>query len=157
MPQLSMHSPVGDLAISEDGGAVVSVDWGWGRDNTATPLLKEAKRQLEAYFDGKLEKFDLPLQPGGSDFQKQVWRAMLKIPYGKTLTYGEIATKLGGAARAVGAACGANRIPVIIPCHRVLAAGGGLGGYSGSGGLATKTALLRLEGARFAEQPQLGI
>ena len=157
MPQLSMHSPIGDLAVSEDDGAIVSVDWGWGRDNTATPLLKEAKKQLEAYFDGKLKDFDLPLTLQGSAFQKQVWKAMIKIPYGKTLTYGEIATKLGGAARAVGGACGSNRIPVIVPCHRVLAAGGGLGGYSGSGGLVTKTALLRLEGARFHEQPQLGI
>lgn len=157
MPQLSMHSPIGDLAISEEDGAIVSLDWGWGRDSKATPLLKEAKRQLEAYFDGKLETFDLPLKPSGSDFQKQVWKAMLKIPYGKTKTYGEIATKIGGAARAVGAACGSNRIPLIIPCHRVLAAGSGLGGYSGSGGVKTKTALLRLEGARFTEQPQLGI
>jgi len=157
MPQLSMHSPIGDLAVSEEDGAIVSLDWGWGSDSTPTPLLKEAKRQLEAYFDGTLEKFDLRLKPAGTDFQKRVWKAMLKIPYGKTLTYGEIATKIDGAARAVGAACGSNRIPIIIPCHRVLAAAGGLGGYSGSGGLRTKTALLRLEGARFAEQPQLGI
>ena len=147
MPQLSMHSPLGDITVSEEGGKIVAVDWGWGRDQDATPVLKKAKAQLEDYFDGKLAKFDLPLAPEGSDFHKKVWRAMLRIPYGKTLTYGAIAEKLDASAQSVGTACGRNPLPILIPCHRVVAAGGKLGGYSGAGGLDTKTALLQLEGA----------
>lgn len=147
MTQLSMHSPVGDLTISEDDGAIVSLDWGWGALQTETPLLREAKRQLDRYFDGDLERFDLPLRPYGTPFRKRVWDAMIAIPYGKTETYGEMAGRLGSASRAVGGACGANPIPILIPCHRVLAAGGGMGGYSGDGGVETKVFLLRLEGA----------
>jgi methylated-DNA-[protein]-cysteine S-methyltransferase len=147
MTQLSMHSPVGDLTISEDGGAVVSLDWGWGALQTETPLLREAKRQLERYFDGGLEQFELPLRPYGTTFRKQVWDAMLRIPYGSTQTYGKIAADVGSQARAVGGACGANPIPIIVPCHRILGANGALGGYSGEGGTETKAFLLRLEGA----------
>ncbi len=147
MTQLSLHSPLGDLTVSEDEGAIVSVDWGWGAMQTETPLLLAAKRQLERYFDGDLKRFDLPLRPYGTKFKKQVWDAMLRIPYGDTATYGKIAAAVGSPARAVGGACGANPIPIIIPCHRVLAAGGGLGGYSGDGGTETKVFLLRLEGA----------
>jgi len=147
MTQLAMHSPVGDLTISEDEGAIVSVDWGWGAVQAETPLLLEAKRQLERYFDGDLKQFDLPLRPYGTTFRQQVWATMTLIPYGSTQTYGKIAAAVGSPARAVGGACGANPIPIIIPCHRVLAAGGGLGGYSGDGGTETKVFLLRLEGA----------
>jgi methylated-DNA-[protein]-cysteine S-methyltransferase len=147
MPQLSLHSPIGDLTISEEAGAVVALDWGWARDQTETPLLLEAKRQLERYFDGALRHFDLPLAPSGTPFRQKVWDAMQEIPAGETRSYGELAAAVGSAARAVGGACGANPIPVIIPCHRVLAAAGALGGYSGDGGLDTKVALLRLEGA----------
>ena len=147
MTQLSMHSPVGDLTISEDDGALVSLDWGWGAVQTETPLLLEAKRQLNLYFDGDLKRFNLPLRPYGTAFRKRVWDAMVRIPYGKTETYGEMAGKLDTAARAVGGACGSNPIPIIIPCHRVLASGGDLGGYSGDGGTETKVLLLRLEDA----------
>ena len=94
MPQLSMHSPIGDITISEEDGKIVSIDWGWARDQKATPLLKDAKRQLDAYFDGTFDKFDLPLKVEGTPFQKQVWREMCKIPAGKTLTYGDIALAL---------------------------------------------------------------
>jgi methylated-DNA-[protein]-cysteine S-methyltransferase len=141
-----MHSPIGDLTISEDEGEIVSIDWGWARDQKATPLLKNAKRQLDAYFDGTLEKFDLPLRVEGTPFQKQVWREMCKIPAGRTLTYGDIARRLKASAQSVGTACGRNRFPVIIPCHRVVGASG-LGGYSGAGGVGTKVALLELEKA----------
>lgn len=147
MPQLSFHSPVGDITISEESGVIVSVDWGWARDNQTTSLLRKAKQKFERYFDGKLEDFDLPVDPHGTDFQKKVWRAMVKIPYGHTKTYGDLAKALKSAARAVGGACGANPIPIIIPCHRVLGSGGALGGYSGDGGVDTKVALLKLEGA----------
>lgn len=145
MAQLSLHTPVGDLTVSEFDGRIVALDWGWGRDQDETPLLCDALRQLEAYFDGELDKFDLPLAPDGSPFQRQVWDQMCAIPKGETRTYGDVAAAIGGTARAVGGACGANPIPVIIPCHRILAANG-LGGYSGDGGLETKVALLRLEG-----------
>ncbi len=149
MPQLSMHTPIGDIAISEDGGAIVAVDWGWGRDQDMTPLLIEARRQLDAYFDGHQKTFRLPLRAAGTPFQRSVWRAMSGIAYGRTMTYGELAAKVGSAPRAVGGACGANPIPIIVPCHRVLGAGGQLHGYSGDGGLDTKLALLKLEGARL--------
>lgn len=146
MAPVSLHSPVGDLSISEDDGRIVAVDWGWGRDQTPTPLLKEAVKQLNAYFDGKLMRFDLPLNPFGSAFQQRVWKRMCKIPYGQTQTYGVVAAALGSSARAVGTACGRNPIPIIIPCHRIVGAAL-LGGYSGGDGALTKAALLRLENA----------
>ena len=148
MPQVSLHSPVGDISISEDDGAIVALDWGWGRDQSPTPLLKDAIKQLNAYFDDKLRVFDLPLRPHGSPFQQRVWKQMLRIPFGKTLTYGAVAEKLKSGARPVGTACGRNPIPIIIPCHRIVAATS-LGGYSGDGGLHTKVALLTLENANI--------
>jgi len=147
MPQLSMHSPVGDLTISEEDGRIVSLDWGWGMTQTETPLLKKAQKELEAYFDGKLRKFDLLLAPHGTAFAHHVFAEMRRIPYGKTKTYGEIALLTNSHPRAVGQACGANPIPIIIPCHRVLGKNEALTGYSGDGGVETKCALLRLEGA----------
>lgn len=146
MPQLSLHSPVGDLTVSEENGAIVALDWGWGRDQDTTPLLRRARDLLNAYFDGDATDFDLPLEPAGSPFQRRVWTAMCEIPAGGMETYGSLADRIDGIARAVGTACGRNPIPIIIPCHRVVAANG-LGGYSGDGGLETKVALLRLEGA----------
>jgi methylated-DNA-[protein]-cysteine S-methyltransferase len=146
-PQLSCPSPVGDLTVSEDDGAIVSLDFGRGMTQTRTGLLDEAVVQLAAYFDGTLSEFDLPLNPHGTAFQKNVWELMRAIPYGGTRAYADLARDLKSAARAVGGACGANPIPVIIPCHRVLAAGGKMGGFSGGEGIPTKVALLRLEGA----------
>lgn len=144
-PKISMHSPVGDITISIEGGAVVSLNWGWARDQAGDNLLLTAKAQLEDYFDGDARAFDLPLQPAGTEFQRRVWSLMEEIPYGGTMTYGQMSDRLNSSARAVGMACGANPIPLIIPCHRVLAAKG-MGGYSGDGGVETKVALLRLEG-----------
>lgn len=141
-----IESPVGRLGVVEDAGAITRLSWGAAPAGEMTPLLQEACRQLDAYFQGDLQRFDLPLDVGGSDFQREVCRVMSGIPYGETLTYGEIAVMLSKPAQAVGAACGANPIPVIIPCHRVLSAGG-LGGFSGDGGVETKVHLLRLEGA----------
>ncbi|MBU2548150.1 MAG: methylated-DNA--[protein]-cysteine S-methyltransferase [Proteobacteria bacterium] len=114
------------------------------------PLEKadtEAGRQIREYLAGTRREFDLSLDLKGTDFQWRVWRALRDIPFGQTATYGEVARRLGlgrGAARAVGGACGANPAPLVVPCHRVLAAGGRLGGYSG--GLPWKTWLLALEG-----------
>ena len=109
-------------------------------------MLKEAKRQLERYFAGKLRQFDLTLDGHGTEFQKRVWQMMSDIPYGETATYGGMAMALGSGPRAVGMACGRNPLPIIVPCHRVLASGGHEGGYSGGQGLPTKHKLLALEG-----------
>lgn len=146
MPSLSMPSPVGQLTIDEADGAVVAIRWADGPAGNGSPLLAEVARQLEAYFAGRLSRFDLPLAPSGSPFETRVWAAMQAIPYGATRCYGDLAASVGSAPRAVGRACGRNPIPIVIPCHRVLAKGG-LGGYSGEGGLATKQRLLALEGA----------
>lgn len=149
MPTLNVPSAVGPLTLEEQDGAIVRLGWGDRPDDlpdgTPTPLLAEAARQIAAYFDGTLTAFDLPLAPQGSDHQKRVWQAMAEIPHGETLTYGELAKRAGSVARAVGGACGANPIPVILPCHRVVAANGGTGGFSGKGGLTTKSALLDIE------------
>lgn len=144
MPQLSLHTPVGDLTVSEEDGAIVALDWGWGRDQTETPLLLRARDQLHAYFDGELTEFDLPVAPAGTPYRRAVWRALQTIPYGATRTYGQVAALAGGSPRSVGTANGANPIPIIIPCHRVLASNG-LGGYSGGDGTDTKRYLLDLE------------
>ena len=144
MSQISMHAPIGDLTISVEDNMIVSLDWGWAQEQNTNTLLQDAKSQLDDYFDGLRKNFDLPLEPPGTKFQQRVWSMMEQIPYGKTITYGEIAKALGSSARAVGTACGANPIPVIIPCHRVVAAND-MGGYSGDGGVETKRALLNLE------------
>jgi methylated-DNA-[protein]-cysteine S-methyltransferase len=148
MPQLAFNTPIGPLALFEADGAIVAIDWGWLPENEESPLLLKARDQLEDYFEGKRKVFDLPLAPHGTSFQRKVWTALSEIPFGTTLTYGQLADKLGTAPRALGGACGRNPIPVVIPCHRVLAAGGGLGGYSGIDGIETKEFLLRIEGAR---------
>jgi len=145
MPSLTIPTQFGPLTLWEDDGAIVRVDWeGDGTDET--PLLAEAARQMRAYDGGTLEVFDLPLRVAGSDFQRAVCAQMSVIPFGETVTYGDIAKALGQSAQAVGSACGGNPIPVIIPCHRVMGAKG-LTGFSGKGGVETKVALLRHEGA----------
>jgi methylated-DNA-[protein]-cysteine S-methyltransferase len=113
--------------------------------NDHNPLLEEAARQLRAYFAGEAREFDLPLDLAGTEFQKRVWRELLAIPYGETRGYGQIAVAIGSpkAVRAVGAANGANPIPIVVPCHRVVGAAGKLVGYGG--GLALKRRLLELE------------
>lgn len=146
MSYLTCSSPLGQLTLFEEDGAIISLDWGAVEGGEETPLLKEAVRQLEAYFDGDLKDFDLTLRPAGTAFQKKIWKALETIPYGETLTYGQLASRIDSGPRAIGGACGRNPIPVIIPCHRILASGGKMGGYSGEGGLDTKTFLLRLEG-----------
>lgn len=146
MPQLSLHTPLGDLTLSEEDGAIVALDWGRGRDQESSPLLLRARDQLQDYFDGTRSSFDLPLAPHGTAFQRKVWDALCTIPAGQTRTYLDIAQQVGcRAARAIGQANGANPIPILIPCHRVVGANGSLGGYSGGEGAATKRYLLDLE------------
>jgi len=144
VPQLSLHTPIGDVTLAEEAGAIVSLDWGWGRDQAETALLRHAREQLEAYFDGDLQSFDLPLAPAGSAYRQAVWQALREVPYGAVRSYREIAVRAGGSARSVGQANGCNPIPLIIPCHRIVAATH-LGGYSGGHGLPTKRWLLALE------------
>ncbi|WP_029010842.1 methylated-DNA--[protein]-cysteine S-methyltransferase [Azospirillum halopraeferens] len=152
MGSLTIASPLGPLLLTSAGGALVSLDWvsldrGTGPTGPAEdpePLLDEAAAQLADYFAGRRTVFRLPLAPRGTPFRKRVWEAMSEIPYGRVASYGDLARALGTAARAVGGACGRNPLPIIIPCHRVVA-GSGPGGYSGFGGLDTKAWLLNHE------------
>ena len=153
--RLVVPSPVGTLCLTAEHGEITRVDWtddtnAQTEGNVDSNLLATAAQQLDAYFAGTAQKFDLPLAPAGTDHDRAVWHCMQRIPFGTTRSYGEIANEIGSSARAVGGACGRNPIPVIIPCHRVLAANGGIGGYSGDGGIDTKHRLLALEGAMLA-------
>ncbi len=150
MPSLSIPSPVGQLTIEEEEDAIVAVRWGNAPAGNGSPLLNETARQLQAYFAGSLRDFDLPLASAETQFDMRVRAAMQAIPYGQTRSYGDLAHATDSGPRAIGRACGRNPIPIIVPCHRVLAKGS-LGGYSGEGGLATKQRLLALEGALPAE------
>ena len=141
------------VAVAADG-AVVSLDFSEKAPagSTLDPLkTRQAKHQIQEYCDGERTEFDLPLAPEGTEFQKLVWDEIARIPYGRTRTYGQIASAVGNkdAARAVGAASGANPIPLIVPCHRVIAADGGLGGFAYGTGV--KSRLLAFE----SEQPSL--
>ena len=143
--ELSLDSPLGPITLAEAAGAIVELNWGRAEDQTVTPLLGEARRQLLGYFANGTKSFDLPLRPSGTAFQRRVWRAMRRIPPGRIRSYGALARSVGSGPRAVAGACARNPIGIIIPCHRVVAAEG-LGGFSAPGGIATKRALLRLEG-----------
>jgi methylated-DNA-[protein]-cysteine S-methyltransferase len=149
----SFECPLGHISLTAQAGRLTELTWSLDppEDRFGSPddLLIDAEAQITAYFGGRLRAFDLPLGAAGTEYQTQVWRAIAAIPFGASETYGTLAQKLGNGARAVGNAAGANPIPLIVPCHRVLAAGGTLGGYSGSGGLEAKRFLLRLEGVRF--------
>lgn len=146
MKQASLSTPFGDLILTEDDGAITALGWGKAAWQDRSDLLDAALGQLNEYATGARQSFDLPLRVRGSDFQRQVCAAILAIPFGDTRTYGEIARDLDVPAQAVGRACGGNPIPLIIPCHRVMGAKG-LTGFSGAGGVETKIALLRHEGA----------
>jgi methylated-DNA-[protein]-cysteine S-methyltransferase len=160
----TIDSPVGRLSITEAGGAVVRIAWvsdqaedqagDLGARPGETPLLARAAEQLDQYFAGERRDFDLPLAPSGTPFQRRVWTEMARIPFGATASYATLARKTGSVARAIGGACGANPIPIVIPCHRVVAEGGALGGFSGGAGVETKIALLELEGFT-AREPDL--
>ena len=144
------NSPLGKIAIAETGGKIIRMTpaKNFNAANTdlkETPTLKEAARQLAAYFDGKLKNFDLPLAPQGTTFQKKVWAALCKVPCGQTRTYGDIARDIKNpkAVRAVGGANNRNPIFIIIPCHRIIGADGSMTGYAL--GLKTKKYLLAHE------------
>ena len=143
--QKPFDGPFGRLVLTEAGGVISRLSWGGTAEGEPTDLLAEACRQLAAYFAGSRRSFDLPLD-WGTGVNAQVRRAMVTIPYGETRTYGDLARDLGLPAQVIGQACGANPIPILIPCHRVLSATG-LGGFSAPGGIETKVALLKHEGA----------
>jgi len=145
---ISFPSPIGALTLFTEQDALIVIEAGsvpGGTEND--PLLNEARNQLNAYFDGKLTTFDLPVAPDGPPRRCEIWQAMAKIPYGTTLSYGELAAEMKSSARAIGGACGANPIPIVLPCHRVLTANGKMGGFSFANGAETKRQLLQLEGA----------
>ena len=148
-----IESPVGRLRLVLNEKGLQRLDFLKGRNpgqpddswREAQAPLRETIRQLKAYFSGKLEAFDLPLAPDGTAFQQSVWKELCEIPYGETISYGELARRIGNpaACRAVGLANGTNPIPIIIPCHRVIGSNGKLTGYGG--GLPIKEKLLALE------------
>jgi len=156
-------SPIGPLLLAGDGEALhvlgfssgpraVGPHPGWRRDGASFTAVRA---QLDAYFAGELRRFELKLAPHGTAFQIRVWWALADIPYGETRSYGDMARGVGepvSASRAVGAANGANPLPIILPCHRVIGADGSLTGFGG--GLPTKRFLLKLEGALPADKPQ---
>jgi methylated-DNA-[protein]-cysteine S-methyltransferase len=141
-----LRTPVGMVSLVEENDRITELLWEARDEGFRSDVLKEGLNQLEAYFEGKLDKFDLPLAPKGTDFQQQVYRIMQDIPLGETLTYGDVAKKLDVPAQPVGQACGSNPIAIIIPCHRIVGADS-LGGFSAPGGVETKVQLLRHEGA----------
>ena len=148
---LPMDTAVGRLTLESDGDVLIGI---WlpndskvavGRGDDAPPILKETAAQLEEYFAHERTEFDIPMELDGTAFQKEVWAELSRIPYGETISYGELARRVGRpkGPRAVGQANGRNPIAIIVPCHRVLASNG-IGGYGG--GLPVKRALLALEG-----------
>jgi methylated-DNA-[protein]-cysteine S-methyltransferase len=135
------------MSVDVDGEFVVAV--AWSKKDAVSALQIEAENQLRAYFDKKLNRFDLPIRFGGTEFMREVWRALLEIPFGTTSSYSGIASAIGAkSARAVGLANGRNPIAIVVPCHRVIGADGSLTGYGG--GLDRKLWLLRHEGAVLA-------
>lgn len=147
MPARLLDTPAGPVLVVESAGTIAEIRFATGteRDRDDTPLLRRTERQITEYFAGTRRQFDLPLAPARTGFQARVRAAMQAIPYGQTRSYGELAHGAGGGPRAIGQACGANPLPLVVPCHRVVASNG-LGGYSGGKGLATKRFLLALEG-----------
>ena len=152
METLVIDSLIGTLHVTGDATCIHRIAIGDGpRQTGGTPVLRRAADQLADYFAGRRQSFDLPLAEPATPFQARVRAAMLAIPFGETRSYGEIAKQVGGVPRAVGQACGANPVPVVVPCHRVLGAGGSIGGFSGGSGAPTKRKLLALEaGPLFA-------
>jgi methylated-DNA-[protein]-cysteine S-methyltransferase len=146
-------TPVGPLLLAADAHALMRVHFQAGPHPLTPPRewrreaarFADVSRQLDEYFAAERRVFNVPLAMEGSEFQRSVWRALVAIPYGATISYGELARRVGSVARAVGLANGANPLPIIVPCHRVIGADGSLTGFGG--GLALKRALLELEGA----------
>ncbi|MBL4692370.1 MAG: methylated-DNA--[protein]-cysteine S-methyltransferase [Magnetovibrio sp.] len=150
MDTLCLKTPLGALTLFATKDAITALCWGEGANapkQTQNQLLKRAAELLDSYFKTGEDNFSsLTFDPHGTDFQKRVWAEMAKIEHGKTKSYGDIAKLVNSGPRAVGGACGANPIPILIPCHRIITATGKIGHYSGGNGAETKRILLRLEG-----------
>lgn len=141
--KISFVSLLGPITIFEEGGKIVSLLFSYSEHSDSSPLLEKAKEEIEEYFQRKRKTFDLPLDAKGTEFQKRVWKELLDIRYGETLSYGEIGDRIGTKAyRAIGNACGKNPIPILIPCHRVVGKDN-IGGFSL--GLDLKRKLLDME------------
>ena len=139
----SFVSLLGPITIFEEGGKIISLLFSYSEHSDSSPLLEKAKEEIEEYFQGKRKTFDLPLDAKGTEFQKRVWKELLDIRYGETLSYGEIGDRIGTKAyRAIGNACGKNPISILIPCHRVVGKDN-IGGFSL--GLDLKRKLLDIE------------
>jgi methylated-DNA-[protein]-cysteine S-methyltransferase len=147
MRRLSLETQFGHLTISEEHGRIVALSWRGRAMGKVSPELAQAKTQLLEYFAGRRRTFNLPLAPAGSPTELRVWQLMAEIPYGETRTYGDLAKAIGISPRVVGGACGRNPLPIFIPCHRIVASDGKLGGFSGGEGAETKRRLLQLEHA----------
>ena len=149
MPLLTLQVPtaVGPLSLIEKDSALVALDWGTAGSFLGTPLLQAVAQQLYQYFNAERRDFEFPVAPVCTPFEHQVFLALRQIPFGQTRGYGDIARQLDSDEQAVIAACRANPIPIVIPCHRVIANDGQLGLFEAPGGLDTKAQLLRLEGA----------
>ncbi|TFD31244.1 methylated-DNA--[protein]-cysteine S-methyltransferase [Cryobacterium cryoconiti] len=158
---LRMPSPIGRLELTGDGDNILTLSIEAGgrlpledQPESPSPLLARAARQLTEYFAGTRTSFDLPVRPqGGTAFQNGVWQRLSELGFGEVTSYGELGLSLGkpGAGRAVGGAVGANPVPILIGCHRVLAANGRITGYSGGSGVPTKVWLLHHEGIEYRE------
>jgi methylated-DNA-[protein]-cysteine S-methyltransferase len=148
----SFPSPFGFITITAEAEKITAVELCKKVNSLgASKVLDEAGKQLALYLKGSLPKFSLPLKVSGTPFQVAVWKAIAKVPFGKTISYGEIAVAIGKplASRAVGAAVGANPTPLLVGCHRVLGSSGSITGYSGGQGIKTKELLLEHEGIEF--------
>ena len=156
--QAVVNAPGFALGVQCDEDEITGIEFLEPRPEVAptTPLASEAVRQLQAWLADPNFVFGLPLKPAGTTFQRRVWEQIASIPLGRTLTYGDVARTLNNAPRAVGQACGANPYPVVVPCHRVVATGGGLGGFNRERGgflLDVKRWLLRHEGHPIGSTP----
>ena len=152
MHQIQVATPLGPIVLTGDNQGLRSANFAsLAKPGNSCPLLEEAALQIQQWFDGDRRSFDLAMTLQGTQFQQAVWHQLMDIPWGRTRTYGDIAKSLNipGGARAVGGACGANPLILLIPCHRVLSGNGKLGGFSS--GLALKRDLLKREGIQWKE------
>ena len=145
MPTITIGSPVGPVSITADDTCLTAIRFAAAPASGSNALLDVAADQMRAYFSGTLHVFDLPLAAPTTPFQAGLRAAMLAIPYATMRTYGDLAAELGSEARAIGQGCGDNPLPIVVPCHRVVAAAGKLGGFSGGLGRETKRRLLNHE------------